>query len=545
MNVGRCIRSLPRKTISRQRSLSTHLDFNDSQTSFGTKSNRNLIRALLVFGACKSSILVQNATSLIQASRRLLGSYVTNHLLRYTFFGHFCAGETPTDIRPTVKHLEENGIGSILDYCAEADIEESAELKADVEVKVAQQCRIYSYTDEKLCDIHAKTFEDCIRAVHAVSPTGFAAIKITALGMFKLHVHALLVMTILKLVNVDASGNPVLLERMSTALVELQNFFKKIDTAKTGRLTKKAFIEGFNSNFVGLDAEEEFLKMDENNCGSIGYMEWSKSIPLERLHLLTSKCKEKGPLALATLNDEERQLMEALERRADYLANLAMQLGVRLMIDAEHTYFQPAIDSITTKLARKYNLKYPVVFNTYQMYLKNALQRLRYDIQASERVGYHFAAKIVRGAYMTLERKRALELGYEDPIFDTIEGTHESYNLAVADCIEYIAEGKQIEVMVASHNQDSIERAIATLEKYNLGPTTKIYFGQLLGMSDNLSYTLGRNGFKAYKYVPYGKVDEVIPYLLRRAQENSGMLGGATKEIEMIIKEFRRRRFLL
>lgn len=496
--------------------LSTRLDFNDSSSSFGSKSSNALFRALGVFSACKSKLLVQNATELILVSRKILGNSFTNFIMRHSFFGQFCAGETPSDIQPVVRHLEENGIGSILDYCAEADISEGD--KVDVKPdQIAQQCRVYSYTDEQLCDSHMKTFEDCIRAVHAVSPTGFAAIKITALG------------------------NPVLLERMSSALVQLQLFFKKLDTANTGRLSRKAFVDGFNSSFDGLDAEEEFKKMDKNNSGSIGYIEWSNSIPLEHLHLLTGKCREKGPLALATLDEEERKLMEALQHRADYLANLAMQLGVRLMIDAEHTYFQPAIDSITTKLARKYNTKYPVIFNTYQMYLKDALGRLHSDIQASESGGYLFAAKIVRGAYMTIERKRASERGTEDPIFPTIQGTHDSYNTAVSNCIDMIAKGKRIEIMVASHNQDSVERTISALQKYNLGPSTNVYFGQLLGMSDNLTYTLGRNGFKAYKYVPYGKVDEVIPYLVRRAQENSGMLGGATKEIQMLGKEFRRR----
>ena len=255
------------------------------------------------------------------------------------------------------------------------------------------------------------------------------------------------------------------------------------------------------------------------------------------MHLLTGKCKSIGPLASASLNDDERKLMKQLQKRADSLAKLASDLGVRLMIDAEHSYFQPAIDNITTGLARKYNKNYPVIFNTYQMYLKDSIDRLRFDIEVSKRENFKFAAKLVRGAYMDLERRRAEEKKYMDPIHSTIQDTHANYNSALVEVIHAISKGENIEIMIASHNQESVELALSTIKEKGLDSSSNIYFGQLLGMSDHLTFTLGANGFKAYKYVPYGKVDEVIPYLLRRAQENSGMLGGATKELKMLSSE--------
>jgi proline dehydrogenase len=463
---------------------------------------------------CKYDVIVKSAESLLAASHRILGSRITNSIVRATFFRHFCAGEDPESIKPTIKYLERNGIGSILDYCAEADMKPENDNNNEAE-KV--QCRTYDYKDEDLCDAHMKTFSDCIEAVKKVSPTGFAAIKITALV------------------------NPILLERMSVAIRELQVFFSKIDVENKGYVTNEQFHEGFNKYFTGIDIPKEFLKMDVQKDNQIDYIEWTNTISLEELHLYTNNCKTKGPLAKATLNEEERKLMETMRIRVEKLAILASDLGVRLMIDAEHSYFQPAIDNITTNLAKKFNRKYPVIFNTYQMYLKDSLSRLRLDMDRAKRGGYHFAAKLVRGAYMDLERARALKLNIDDPILPNITQTHLNYDFALREAISAIAAGQSVEIMIASHNQQSIELALATMSRLDLPPSSNVYFGQLLGMADHLTFTLGQAGYKAYKYVPYGKVDEVIPYLIRRAQENSGMLGGATKEIDMISGEILRR----
>ena len=192
---------------------------------------------------------------------------------------------------------------------------------------------------------------------------------------------------------------------------------------------------------------------------------------------------------------------------------------------------------------KKYNKKFPAIFGTYQMYLKDSRQRLHLDINRAKKGDYKFAAKLVRGAYMVLERAHAKENNLPDPIHNTIEDTHNNYNGGVDDVLQTMADGYDFEFMIASHNQNSVESALANMKKRGLPPSKGVYFGQLLGMSDHLTFSLGAGGYKAYKYVPYGIIHEVMPYLIRRAQENSDALSGAKTELKLIKAELKRRIF--
>lgn len=380
--------------------------------------------------------------------------------------------------------------------------------------------RVYDYASEAQCDEHMKIFKKCIRAVHDVSPTGFAAIKVTALG------------------------NPLLLERISMAITELHKLFNRFDSDGNGLISTEEFQTAYDQFFTDSNSEAMralLRQLDPNDSGMIDYVQWTNSIKVEELALLTNKCRARGPLADATLNENEVQLMQAMRRRLEELAVLAESLGVRMMVDAEHTYFQPAIDYFVAGLQAKYNRKYPAIFGTYQMYLQDSFSRLMTDMTRAERQGFYFAAKLVRGAYMVLERKRAKELNLPDPIFPTIEHTHANYHKGMEEVLERIANGKAVEVMFATHNQRSIIRALEKMNALGLPPHAGVYFGQLLGMSDHLTFSLGHHGYKAYKYVPFGPVAEVMPYLVRRAQENSDMLGGASVDRVMFAKELKRR----
>lgn len=330
---------------------------------------------------------------------------------------------------------------------------------------------------------------------------------------------------------------------MSVAIVESRRLFEQFDAGKTGYVTREQFITAYDKYFKGGDVNSIFSKLDDDNNNRIDYVEWSNGLAPEDLHTLTAQCRLEGPLARSTLSEEERKLVKRMRQRIDTLAALAESLGVRVMIDAEHTYFQPAIDNITYNLAKRFNKKYPVVFGTYQMYLKDSQHRLLIDLHRANKGQYKFAAKLVRGAYMVLERQRAIDLGLDDPIHNTIEDTHNNYNTAVKEVIKRIGEGQDVEIMIASHNQGSVETAIQCMQDQKLPPSAGVYFGQLLGMSDHLSFSLGAAGYKAYKYVPFGEIHEVMPYLIRRAQENSGLMSGAPKELGMLSKEIRRRIF--
>lgn len=447
-------------------------------------------------------------------------------------------------IRPRIAKLKEAGVAGILDYAAEADIKEmmtspavEATTQAYKEGEIA--CRVYEYENERTCDAHVQTFLECIHAVKDVTPEGFAAIKVTALG------------------------NPQLLERMSVCVVEMGKLFKKFDTQDKGYITRQEFLEGYDRYFLpssspssssgaaapvagdGKDgdlAAQLLARLDPNGTDRIDIIHWRIALALTDLSALTRLCRGAGPLKAAVLSEEETELMQGLQLRLETLARRASSLGVRLMIDAEQSYFQPAIDHLVLDLMQRHNKGKFVVYTTVQCYLKGAQRRIVREMQRAQRQDYFFAAKLVRGAYMITERKRAEELGYPSPIQETIEDTHATYDGCVQLCLEAMARGENVELLIACHNQASIEKALVEMERLNLkGNTAGVYFGQLLGMADHLTLTLGGAGYKAYKYVPYGLVGQVLPYLIRRAQENSDMLGGVGLEIELVGKELRRR----
>lgn len=527
-NNNRCLSSSAKKDA---KATAPVMNFNDTRIALDSKTLEQLLRSYVVFTLCGIKPLVSASEKLVKISYKYLGLGITNFVLRHTFFKHFCAGEDPVSIAPTIKQNEKAGVGSILDYAAESDVtEEEAPKASDVTLAPSSklegvmithnQSRVYDYTTEAQCDHHQKIFEDCIRAVAEVSPTGFAAIKLTALG------------------------NPELLKNISIALNELKSLFGSLDTDGDGLVDKDEFLKIFNTEVDGKDVRRYFDEADIDKDGKVDYIEWTNAFKVDQLHLLVEHCTARGVLYNAVLDENERKLFKAFRHRVEALCKLAESLGVRLMIDAEHSYFQPAIDNLTLGLAKRYNKKdsFPVVFSTYQMYLKDSRMRLHTDIQRAISGDFKFAAKLVRGAYMVLEREHAKENNIPDPIHETVQDTHDNYNGAVEEAIKMISEGKPVEIMMATHNQESVERAVTAMQKYDVPPSAGVYFGQLMGMADHLTFTLGASGYKAYKYVPYGKVEEVMPYLIRRAQENSTVAtGGAATEINSVKKELWRR----
>ncbi|KAJ2881892.1 proline dehydrogenase [Coemansia aciculifera] len=234
---------------------------------------------------------------------------------------------------------------------------------------------------------------------------------------------------------------------------------------------------------------------------------------------------------------------ERLLARARAVVQVADSHGVRVMIDAEHSYFQAAIDRVAAVLQREANTSRAVVFNTYQMYRVDALQRMRDDYAQARREGWRFGAKLVRGAYMELERERAAELSQPSPIHATLSETHAAYDTATAFLVDEMASQAtlQPEVFVATHNNASIERVLQQLQRLGFDAGGAVMFGQLLGMQDATSYALAAMGAQVYKYVPYGPLHEVMPYLVRRAQENSAVASAIRAEATHAATELRRR----
>ncbi|KAK9815561.1 hypothetical protein WJX72_005858 [[Myrmecia] bisecta] len=496
------------------------LNFDDPQEAFRFKSTGQILRSLGVFSACQIRPLVQHADSLLDWSKKLVGARLVNAIVRRTCFRHFCAGEDQESIRPCLRTLHENGIGGILDYAAEDDVDSEdgpVSRSAPNDTVVA---RTYDYNTEAACDRHMRIFLRSIEAAADAPGQGFAAIKVTALG------------------------NPKLLERVSNGLLSIRNLFMQFDKDANNVITREEFAEVYEALFTDSSApriEKLFRYLDRDHTGYIDYLSWSRRIKLQDVPNIIKNCRAPGPLYLNALTEEELRLLDNMMRRLYTLAEAAAQANVRLMVDAEHSYFQPAIDHAAIELQRKLNKQQPIILNTYQCYLKDSYDRLVLDMDRAKREGFKFGAKVVRGAYMHLETERALEKGYPSPIWPSITDTHNNFNR----CMEAVIQRSQTEgaeVMIASHNQTSIERAVATLYELDMEPgSSGVFFGQLLGMADHLTFILGRNGYRAYKYVPFGPVEEVMPYLIRRAQENSGLMGGVGKEKGMLGRELWRR----
>ena len=509
-------------------------DFSDEKAAYESKSNIELLRAYIVFQLCRIPFIVNHSESLLKYSRKVLGDTITDNVLKATMFGHFCAGEDEKRIGPVLAAMEKKGVGSILDYAYEDPVEsEGKSGGGDKEVKTADaivqdtlvKARVYDYESEKQCDRHVDVFKSCINSVKNLNMDGYAAVKVSALG------------------------NPKLLEKMSRALREVQNLYGKFDQDQDGFISRAEFEKGYKLFFQDSpgDLDQMFELLDPNHTGRADYITWSMLLSPRDLPEVTSKCRERGPLALVSPTEEEIELIEALFERGHDLAQEAAKCGTRLLIDAEQVRFQPAIDNLVLDLQRNYNAvgktDSPIIYHTYQCYLKDTAERLRYDMERSERHEYHFGAKVVRGAYMEGERALAKVQGYPSPIHDTIQDTHDCYNDSVDFLLQQSVESdRKVEVMLASHNRESIEKAIKRMGELGIDPqASTVCFAQLYGMSDHLTFNLGQNEFRAYKYVPYGKVHEVIPYLVRRANENSAVTGSAAKEQGMISAELMRR----
>lgn len=236
--------------------------------------------------------------------------------------------------------------------------------------------------------------------------------------------------------------------------------------------------------------------------------------------------------------DELSEYRNAL-KRLDAICYHASKKNVSVFIDAEESWIQDAIDHLVWLMMRRYNKERVVVYNTFQYYRHDRLQFLTESYDRAMKEGFLLGAKLVRGAYMDKERARAREFNYEDPINPDKAATDDLYNTALRFCIDHI---DTMAVCNASHNAESALLQVELMDKKGLPhdhPHT--LFSQLYGMSDNLTFNLAKAGFRVAKYLPYGQVKEVIPYLIRRAQENTSVTGDAGRELKLVREEVVRR----
>ena len=294
-----------------------------------------------------------------------------------------------------------------------------------------------------------------------------------------------------------------------------------------------------------VEGEEEEAVFDATAKEIVRTIQRAKGDP--RIPITVFKVTGVGRFALLEKLDAKQALTptetEEFERvlsRVDEICSAAAEIGVPVMIDAEETWIQDTIDGLAIEMMRTYNRVKPIVYNTYQLYRHDKLASLKADIALAETDQFILGAKLVRGAYMEKERARAAEKGYPSPIQPDKHAADRDYDLAVRYCVEHLT---STAFVAGTHNENSCRLLAELLDERQIEHThPHVYFSQLLGMSDNLSFNLADAGYNVAKYVPYGPVKSVLPYLFRRAQENTSIAGQMGRELSLILKEKQRRR---
>lgn len=307
----------------------------------------------------------------------------------------------------------------------------------------------------------------------------------------------------------------------------------------------------------GKEGEENFDHATEEFIKVINYAATQPNIPfmsvkvtgLARFALLEKldtaspdKAGFEGKVYTEALTTEEQSEWQRVVQRIVRITEAAAQKRVGVFIDAEESWIQDPVDALTMQMMERFNRQRPVIYNTIQLYRHDRLQFLKDSFAFAQQKGFILGAKLVRGAYMEKERKRAALMSYPSPIQPDKASTDHDYNAAIEFCIDYI---NYIALIVASHNEYSNLYATQLLDKKILPHNhPHVHFSQLYGMSDNITFNLAKAGFSVSKYLPFGPIKDVIPYLMRRAQENSSVSGQTGRELGLIKKEMERRNLI-
>ncbi len=291
----------------------------------------------------------------------------------------------------------------------------------------------------------------------------------------------------------------------------------------------------------GKEKEEDFNITMNETIRAIEFASQSNTMPvvstkisgMARVDLLAAVQKQ------VPFTSETRPEYRNVLKRMDAICHVASKNGVKVFFDAEESWIQDTIDHLVTVMMRRYNRGKVVVYNTFQLYRSDRLQFLVHSYNLAKKGGYMLGAKLVRGAYMEKERERAKSFGYPSPIHPNKAATDDAFNAAVRFCVDNY---KDIASCNASHNRESALLQAELIAHKNLPLNhPHLNFCQLYGMSDNLSFNLAQAGYSVAKYVPYGLVRDVVPYLIRRAQENSSVTGDMSREYHLVYQEMRRR----
>ncbi|MDQ6903579.1 MAG: proline dehydrogenase family protein, partial [Bacteroidota bacterium] len=247
----------------------------------------------------------------------------------------------------------------------------------------------------------------------------------------------------------------------------------------------------------------------------------------------------KGKVALEKLNESEKEEWQRVVKRLEIICESAKNNDIGVLIDAEESWIQDPVDALAMQMMQKFNLEKAIVYNTAQLYRKDRLQYIKDSSRFAKENNFKLGMKVVRGAYMEKERNRALELNYPSPINMNKQATDNDFNAAIEFCIN---SANDVYIVLGSHNEYSNLNATELMKKFDMSLNDeRIHFSQLYGMSDNITFNLAKAGCLVSKYLPFGPINDVIPYLMRRAQENTSVGGQTGRELSLINTELKRR----
>lgn len=321
------------------------------------------------------------------------------------------------------------------------------------------------------------------------------------------------------------------------------------DTAETARMLDKYNVQVILDYGVeGKESEAEFERATQEFIRVIKYAATQKNVPfisvkvtaLGRFALL--QILNDAPRLRSGIHDHEAENDEwdKVRVRMARICEVAAECGIGVLVDAEESWIQDPIDRLAMEMMEIFNTAKTVVYNTIQLYRHDRLNFLKMSFKIAQQQGFYLGVKLVRGAYMEKERARASQKNYPSPIQPDKETTDKDYDEAVGFCIENI---DKIATVIATHNEASTQLAVTLLEQKGLPIShPHIHFSQLFGMSDNITFNLSKAGCKVSKYLPFGPIREVIPYLMRRAQENTSVSGQTGRELNLLTTELKRRK---
>jgi proline dehydrogenase len=321
------------------------------------------------------------------------------------------------------------------------------------------------------------------------------------------------------------------------------------ETAEVGAVLGKYGVQVILDYGVeGKEGEASFDHATEEFIRVINYAATQPNIPfisikvtgLARFGLLQTL--DEAPRLRSGIHDHEAETAEwdRVRERMYAICEVAAEKNIGVLVDAEESWIQDPVDRLTMEMMEIFNKEKVIVYNTIQLYRHDRLHFLKMSFEIAQQQGFLLGVKLVRGAYMEKERSRAADKGYQSPIQVNKAAADKDYNAAVSFCIGHL---EKISVIVASHNEESNLLAAKLLDEKGFAHNhPHIHFSQLYGMSDNITFNLAKEGFNVSKYLPFGPIRDVVPYLMRRAQENSSVSGQTGRELSLITRELKRRK---